>query len=680
MKLKHSFTIFGLVAMLGLGVGVGLASSKAPARETVAEGEWYWSGKGGYATKDDADAETGEWGWRNIEMIHQFDNTYKITLYCKDYVEFSFRPNDVWVDATTDDTHYGSGVTNIGKNGNNYRVNLTAGYYDIYFSYKADTYQELFIAANSNTNKTVKFLKEGGSWSPSKIHYFVPGTDFVHTVWPGVALSTDYSGISGMYYIDDVQPYFCGYVLTSDEGTVQSVDVFGSTSGDELFFFDGTKTEGNYNVSAKSSTHNAGFYIFGDSTFTGSAVTAWTILGAVASDATPVAGNAASWASVAIASGANFKIGYYENDGSITFQNAGWGSCKAEDHEWFTWEDEKASHNIVCSVAGTYKVFLASTTYCTYINKDATIACYSVCGGEAAFVANRTGNSDIALSSTIEGSNPFVHIAGYEFVGYYSDAECTQELNLATKYPAANMNLYAKYETVVVNFINTSGTAIGDALEYNAENEQWEGIHYFAANEKFAIKKVLGTTPTTYYELDSGMSTHTDIATNDGEYVKVTSARTCAVYLKNNGTIWVTGADASLEAYMYAGFFLTNVGCDPNGVNLPSGWGTVAARYTNLSGDAKDIIYGFDIETPDDNIANMLKRYNLACNNHPTLEKFVKDSGGTARVVPASAINTYVVPISSETSFTLIAVIVASIGVVLVIGGYFYLRKRKEDR
>ena len=36
MKLKHSFTVFGLVAMLGLGVGVGLASRNAPAQEAKA--------------------------------------------------------------------------------------------------------------------------------------------------------------------------------------------------------------------------------------------------------------------------------------------------------------------------------------------------------------------------------------------------------------------------------------------------------------------------------------------------------------------------------------------------------------------------------------------------------------------------------------------------------------------
>ena len=37
MKLKHSFTIFGLVAMLGLGVGVRLASRNAPAKEAEAD-------------------------------------------------------------------------------------------------------------------------------------------------------------------------------------------------------------------------------------------------------------------------------------------------------------------------------------------------------------------------------------------------------------------------------------------------------------------------------------------------------------------------------------------------------------------------------------------------------------------------------------------------------------------
>ena len=78
----------------------------------------------------------------------------------------------------------------------------------------------------------------------------------------------------------------------------------------------------------------------------------------------------------------------------------------------------------------------------------------------------------------------------------------------------------------------------------------------------------------------------------------------------------------------------------------------------------------------------MFDRYNLACNRHPSLDKFIKDSGGNARPIPApaSTFTPIAGQISSEINMTLVIAIAASVALVLVIGGYFYLRKRKEDK
>lgn len=259
--------------------------------------------------------------------------------------------------------------------------------------------------------------------------------------------------------------------------------------------------------------------------------------------------------------------------------------------------------------------------------------------------------------------------AGYEFVGWYTDKGFNTQWTSSSR-ATADTTLYAKYEAVTAAFND------GDPLTYNSANSQFEAIKYFDANATFHIVKTVGSTDTNYAELDSGMSS--SVATSDGTNVTVKVAGTYAVYFKSDNTLWIQIAEDSQIAYMYAGFFLTNVGCDASGVNLPSGWSTCSTRYGTLGASTRNYIRDFDTSKAEegDDIVEMLDRYELAIRNHPSLTNFMVDGSGNPIVSRAAVIR----PVAL-TGNNNILIIVAVIGTILLIsaGGYFFLRKKKEN-
>ena len=310
--------------------------------------------------------------------------------------------------------------------------------------------------------------------------------------------------------------------------------------------------------------------------------------------------------------------------------------------------------------------------------------------GKTSYDSLAGAQKDVYLKSSGYGFAPANPAApnGYEFVGWFTE-KTFENAWTGESQPTADTTLYAKYEAVSANFVLENGSD-GGALQYNSQNDQFEGV-ITGANTKFKVRKYIGENYTDYAALESGMSEHTDVAVIEGGYVKLVADYPVMIYFKNDShEIWATQASGELIAYAYAGYFLTNVGCDPNGVNLPSGWTTVKNRYENpaaVTNDAKDFLFAFDVEAkratkPNDDIVRMFDRYNLACNRHPSLDKFIKDSGGNARPIPApaSSYTPIMGQISNEINVTLVIAVAASVALVLVLAGYFYFRKRKEDR
>ena len=255
--------------------------------------------------------------------------------------------------------------------------------------------------------------------------------------------------------------------------------------------------------------------------------------------------------------------------------------------------------------------------------------------------------------------------SGYAFAGWYTEPSFTNQWTSSSRM-TADTELYAKYDQI------TAALDDGTDLEWNSTNSQYETIKYFDANDTFHVIKTIGSASTNYAELDSYMSS--DVATSDGSNVTVKVAGTYAIYFKTNDwTIWLELADATQEAYMYAGYFLTTVGCDPNGVNLPSGWSAVAARYANLSGDAKDLFYNSSANESGNTIEQTAARYDHAVSGHAGLTRFMVNKSGTARASGASRLS--VVP-SVNSSNAIILVAIISSMMLIAVGGFFAYKKK----
>ncbi len=229
---------------------------------------------------------------------------------------------------------------------------------------------------------------------------------------------------------------------------------------------------------------------------------------------------------------------------------------------------------------------------------------------------------------------------------------------------------------ITVNFVLEDGT-LGDELDYNVSNSQYEGVITLEAGDLFKVRKTVNETPTDYAVLDSYLSE--SVATSDGSWVTIVSAGTYMVYFKSDNTMWIETASGELVAYAYAGYFLTNVGCAYP--DEPTGWSTVKARYesTAVTDDARDYIYDFDVSTAadGDDIAEMIERYNLACKNHTSLDRFIKDSNGNVRPISSNVVNSIS---STNANYVPVIIIVSSIALVSVLGAALMIKRRKEDR
>lgn len=270
--------------------------------------------------------------------------------------------------------------------------------------------------------------------------------------------------------------------------------------------------------------------------------------------------------------------------------------------------------------------------------------------------------------------------AGYVFAGWYEDTSFTTPWTSASR-ATSDVKLFAKYVEVTAQFVLKNGS-LGEILNYNGSNDQFEGVIESGAN--FKVRKTIDSTYTDYAVLESGMSEHTDIAVVEDGYVVVKAAHPVMVYFKNDtNEMWITAASGELIAYAYAGYFLTYVGCDNSGINLPSGWTDVKNRYESsaVTNDAKDFIYEFDVSTAKagDDIAAMIVRYNLACTNHPTLDRFIKDSGGHERPINKVSTNPISILGSMDNSTPIMLVVIISVVSLTAVGGYIFLKRRKEN-
>ena len=194
------------------------------------------------------------------------------------------------------------------------------------------------------------------------------------------------------------------------------------------------------------------------------------------------------------------------------------------------------------------------------------------------------------------------------------------------------------------------------------------------ANSYFKVVKTGNTWCGTY-------SAHPLIASNlsnsgSGNIHNVAAA-TYEIYFDYDAcTVYITDP-VHADADEWAQYFLTHVGCDENGVNLPSGWSACATEYGKLSGGAKDLIYGSDADENGSFIEKAVKRYDVAVANHPSLDKFIKNS---SNVVRASSSITSLSTISENGNNVAIIIVVVSTLSLVALGGFFFIKRRKESK
>ena len=159
--------------------------------------------------------------------------------------------------------------------------------------------------------------------------------------------------------------------------------------------------------------------------------------------------------------------------------------------------------------------------------------------------------------------------------------------------------------------------------------------------------------------------------------INVVTGGTYAFYFDSYaGSLYITKVEIA-EADEWAQYFLANVGCDPNGVNLPSGWTACANSYASLSGAAKDIIYGATGKEDGTYVEKAVARYDVAVRNHPSLTKFIVNSSSAVR--PSSAPANVSIINSNQNSNAFVIIIVISVASLTAVGGYFFLRRKKEN-
>ncbi len=325
----------------------------------------------------------------------------------------------------------------------------------------------------------------------------------------------------------------------------------------------------------------------------------------------------------------------------------------------------------------------AGVAFTKQSNGDWTLSYALTTGDFFKILVQGGGDQWVGYSWGIDASN-----IEYEFVGDAENNGNFKALSSHTLNFTVKSTFYTNYgsdvtiklgETRTVQFTDESNNVFAGTDNLVAESNQYTGlITTNVANAKFRIKDTIGETVTYHGTLEAGVTA----AVVDGDFIKVASEGTYAVYYKKaSHDCWVTAAEEDQEAYAYAAYFLSNIGCDEDGILAPSGWTTCATRYGKLSNDAKDFIYeAEDHWTLNDALYNMIQTYNWALNHNPnraSMSHFIVDHSGNARDIPAGTLN--FAPTVETSNITPVVIILVTTISLVAVGSIFVIRRRKEN-
>ena len=249
--------------------------------------------------------------------------------------------------------------------------------------------------------------------------------------------------------------------------------------------------------------------------------------------------------------------------------------------------------------------------------------------------------------------------------------QCSQWAITGNVYTSKNSFSTPKYS------MNVSTVELNDQ-----NNPQVSGYVTLEENEEFKVVNVSDDVWSGYYgcpsALDSAFTGGSKEKCEGSSNIKCLIPGTYEFYFDTETKrTWITRQDI-VDADGWAIYFNANVGCDPDGVSLPSGWSNCATQYGNLSNDAKDYIYGSKADEDGDNLARALATYDYAVAHHSTLTKFIKNSSDVVRTsinLDRFEMNTL---FGNDDNGLVVSIVLISILSVSALASFYIIRKRKH--
>ena len=245
-------------------------------------------------------------------------------------------------------------------------------------------------------------------------------------------------------------------------------------------------------------------------------------------------------------------------------------------------------------------------------------------------------------------------------------------------------NVYVGYPKI----IGGTGGAWSD-IQYltSVKSNGYRNVEYYttvtlAAGAEFKIQVAPYNDGDYYGDYTTYSSISSNFSGGGSSNIKVVNAGTYTFYYDYFATytgskrIYIT-TPAAASADEWSEYFLDNVGCDSSGVNIPTGWSLCATEYGKLSNDAKDIVYGASANPSGSYVEQAVARYDQAIRSHPSLNHFIVNSSSTPRSA-GTPIRIHIFGNSGDDMSGILIISIVSIISVSAVGGYFFLRKKKE--
>ena len=198
-------------------------------------------------------------------------------------------------------------------------------------------------------------------------------------------------------------------------------------------------------------------------------------------------------------------------------------------------------------------------------------------------------------------------------------------------------DLFADVKTSKDGFTNPKVTFDVNSVEIMAGDQpQLSGKVTLEANEEFKVVNRADNVWSAFYDCPDALDSAFEGGSKEYQSPDLSNI-VCKIpgtydFYFNTETkkIWISN-DAIVQADGWATYFNSNVGCDDDGVKLPTGWFLCATAYGALDPDTKDYIYSAKADKDGDNLARALSTYDYAVSHHSTLEKFIKSSTDVVR-------------------------------------------------